>query len=129
TYHKMMRGLDGSPKMSKRNPMSYFTLGEKPEKVKLKISKAFTGGRATVKEQKRLGGVPEICPVYEICACQFVENDAAIVEAYQDCKVGKLLCGEHKAQTIEHVLNFLQNHQEKRKGFLDKATEIIESGN
>lgn len=129
TYHKMMRGLDGSPKMSKRNPMSYFTLGEKPEKVKLKISKAFTGGRATVKEQKRLGGVPEICPVYEICACQFVENDAAIVEAYQDCKVGKLLCGEHKAQTIEHVLNFLQNHQEKRKSFLGKATEIIESGN
>jgi tryptophanyl-tRNA synthetase len=125
----MMRGLDGSPKMSKRSPMSYFTLGEKPENVKMKISNAFTGGRATVEEQRRLGGVPEICPVHEICTYQFVENDAAIVKAYQDCKVGKLLCGEHKAQAMEHVINFLRNHQEKRNSFLDKATEIIESEN
>lgn len=129
TYHKMMRGLDGSPKMSKRSPMSYFTLGEKPENIKMKISNAFTGGRATVEEQRRLGGVPEICPVHEICTYQFVESDAAIVKAYQDCKVGKLLCGEHKAQAIEHVLNFLRNHQEKRNRFLDMATEIIESEN
>ena len=129
TYHKMMRGLDGSPKMSKRSPMSYFTLGEKPENVKMKISNAFTGGRATVEEQRRLGGVPEICPVHEICTYQFVENDAAIVKAYHDCKVGKLLCGEHKAQAIECVLNFLQNHQKKRKDFIDKASEIIESEN
>ncbi|HEX68923.1 MAG TPA: tryptophan--tRNA ligase, partial [Candidatus Bathyarchaeota archaeon] len=31
TYHKLIKGLDGSPKMSKRNPMSYFTLHEPPE--------------------------------------------------------------------------------------------------
>ncbi len=129
TYHKMMRGLDGSPKMSKRNPMSYFTLGEKPESIALKISSAFTGGRATVEEQRRLGGVPEVCPVHEICMYQFVEDDAAIVKAYQDCKTGKLLCGEHKAQAIECVLTFLRNHQEKRKGFLDKAAEIIDAEN
>lgn len=129
TYHKMMRGLDGSPKMSKRNPMSYFTLGEKPESVAMKISSAFTGGRATVEEQRRLGGVPEVCPVHEICMYQFVEDDAAIVEAYQDCKAGKLLCGEHKAQAIECVLTFLRNHQARRKDFLEKATEIIEAEN
>ncbi len=127
TYHKMMRGLDGSPKMSKRSPMSYFTLGEKLESIALKISSAFTGGRATVEEQRRLGGVPEVCPVHEICMYQFVEDDAAITKAYQDCKAGKLLCGEHKAQATECVLTFLRNHQKKRRSFLHKATEIIEA--
>ena len=70
-----MKGLDGSPKMSKRSPMSYFTLHEENEAIKRKISHAFTGGRDTVKEQRQLGGVPEICPIYEICLYQFVTDD------------------------------------------------------
>jgi len=126
TYHKIMKGLDGSPKMAKRNPMSYFTLHEKPESIAKKISNAFTGGRPTVEEQRKLGGVPEICPVYEICMYHFVEDDDAIVRVYHDCKSGKLLCGEHKDQTIEIVLNFVKEHQRKRRKFIDKAREILQ---
>jgi tryptophanyl-tRNA synthetase len=125
TYHKIMKGLDGSPKMAKRNPMSYFTLHEEPESIAKKISNAFTGGRPTVEEQKRLGGVPEICPVYEICLYHFVENDDDIIKVYHDCKSGKLLCGEHKDQTIETVLNFIKEHQRKRRKYIDKAREIL----
>ncbi|KPV61879.1 MAG: Tryptophan--tRNA ligase [Candidatus Bathyarchaeota archaeon BA2] len=126
TYHKIMKGLDGSPKMAKRSPMSYFTLHEKPESIAKKISYAFTGGRPTVEEQRKLGGVPEICPVYEICMYHFVEDDDDIVRVYHDCKSGKLLCGEHKAQTTEIVLNFVREHQLKRRKFIDKAREILQ---
>jgi tryptophanyl-tRNA synthetase len=125
TYHKILKGLDGSPKMSKRNPMSYFTLNESPKTIAKKISNAFTGGRATVEEQKRLGGVPEICPIYEIEMCHFVDDDDYMVKAYNDCKSGKLLCGEHKACTKAIVLKFIENHQKKRKKQLDKAREIL----
>jgi tryptophanyl-tRNA synthetase len=128
TYHKIMRGLDGSPKMSKRSPMSYFTLHEEAESIKTKISNAFTGGRTTVKEQQRLGGVPEVCPIYEICMYQFVEDDAKIVETYHECKAGNLMCGEHKARTIERVLRFVENHRKKRTACIDKAVEIVRSG-
>lgn len=125
TFHKLMRGLDGSPKMSKRQ-MNYFTLHDKPETIRERISNAFTGGRATIKEQRKLGGIPEICPIYEICLFHFVENDDEIIKAYHDCKTGKLLCGEHKIQTIDKVLKFMEEHNRKKKKFMDKAKEILQ---
>ena len=124
TYHKLMKGLDGSPKMSKRL-MNYFTLHDKPETIAERISNAFTGGRATIKEQRELGGVPEICPVYEICMFHFVEDDTGIIKVYNDCKAGKLMCGEHKKQAIDIVSKFVREHQRKKKKFLDKAREIL----
>jgi len=125
TLHKLMRGLDGSPKMSKRQ-MNYFTLHDSLETIKERISNAFTGGRATIKEQRELGGIPEICPVYEMCLFHFVEDDDDIVKIYHECKTGKLLCGEHKKQTIETVLKFVKEHRRKKKKFMDKAREVLQ---
>ena len=125
TYHKILKGLDGSSKMSKRNPMSYFTLYESPKAIGKKIMSAFTGGRATVEEQKALGGTPEICPIYEIEVCHFVEDDKEVVETYNCCKCGNLLCGEHKARTKQIVTKFVEEHQKKREKLVDKAREIL----
>jgi tryptophanyl-tRNA synthetase len=124
TYHKLMRGLDGSPKMSKRQ-MNYFTLHDNPEAIARRISDAFTGGRATVKEQSELGGVPETCPIYEMCLFHFVDDDRKIAETYHDCKTGRLLCGDHKKQTIDTVLKFLKEHARKKKRFIGKAREVL----
>ena len=126
TYHKLIKGLDGSPKMSKRNPMSYFTLHEPPEIIAKKISNAFTGGRPTVKEQRELGGIPEICSVYAINMFHFMENDEEVIKLYNDCKSGNIICGECKQRTIEIVLRFIRNLEEKRKKFIDKAREILQ---
>ena len=125
TYHKILKGLDGSSKMSKRNPSSYFTLNETSKAIGKKIICAFTGGRATVAEQKKLGGVPEICPIYEIEMCHFVKDDKEMVETYNCCKCGSLLCGEHKARTKKIVTEFVENHQRKRKKLVDTAREIL----
>ncbi len=125
TYHKLMKGLDGSPKMSKRQ-MNYFTLHDSPEIIAERISNAFTGGRATIKEQHELGGTPEICPIYEICLFHFVEDDDEIVKIYHDCKTGTLLCGEHKKQTIDRVLGFVKEHRRKKKMFTDEARKILQ---
>jgi tryptophanyl-tRNA synthetase len=119
-----MKGLDGSPKMSKRL-MNYFTLQDKPEAIRQRISNAFTGGRATVEEQRKLGGTPEICPVHDLCLFHFVEDDQEVIKMYNDCRAGKLLCGEHKARTIEKVLKYVQVHKRKKAKFIDKAKEIL----
>jgi len=126
TYHKLMKGLNGSPKMSKRDPMSYFTLHEPPEMIAKKISNAFTGGRPTVKEQRELGGTPEICSVYEINMFHFMEDDKEIIELYEDCKAGNIICGDCKKRTIEIVLNFVKEHERKRLKLMDKAKEILQ---
>jgi tryptophanyl-tRNA synthetase len=125
TYHKLMRGLDGSPKMSKRQ-MNYFTLHDKPEAIARRISDAYTGGRATIKEQRELGGIPEACPIYEMCLFHFIEDDRKIAETYHDCKTGRLLCGEHKKQAIDTVLKFVEDHARKKRNSLQRHGKCSE---
>lgn len=124
TYHKLIKGLDGSPKMSKRL-RNYFTLHDKTETITKKVSNAFTGGRNSIREQRELGGVPEICPVYEICLFHFVESDDAIRKTYDACKTGKILCGEHKEQVIDCVLKFVKEHKRRKRKLLDKAKAAV----
>jgi tryptophanyl-tRNA synthetase len=127
TYHKLIKGLGGSSKMSKRETTTtLLTLNEKTKIIANKISNAFTGGRATIAEQRKLGGIPEICPIYDICLFHFRKNDEDVAKVYNDCRSGKLLCGEHKKQTIELVLKFVREHQQKRRKLVDKAREILE---
>lgn len=106
--------------------MSYFTLQERPESIAKKISNAFTGGRPTVKEQQELGGMPEVCCIYEICVYQFMENDDDVIKLYHDCKSGKILCGECKDRAIKIILGFVKKHQQKRQKYIDKAREILQ---
>jgi tryptophanyl-tRNA synthetase len=127
TCHKLIKALDGSAKMSKRAPMSYFTLNEKPEEIAKKISNAFTGGRATAEEQHRLGANPDICPVYDLYLFYFFERDEDIIRLYNDeCRGGGILCGECKNRLINIVTSFVKKHQQNRLKCIDKAREILE---
>ena len=128
TYHKLIKALDGSPKMSKRSPMTYFTLEEKPETISRKIANSFTGGRPTAEEQRRLGANPDICPIYDLYLFHFFERDEDIAKLYgYECKGGHILCGEDKQRLTKVVLDFVKEHQRKRNPYIDKAKEILEA--
>ncbi|MBS7653721.1 MAG: tryptophan--tRNA ligase [Candidatus Bathyarchaeia archaeon] len=127
TYHKLIKALDGGYKMSKREPMSYFTLDEEPEVIAKKIFYAFTGGRPTAEEQRKLGGNPEICPIYDLYLFHFSEDDKDIVDLYNNCKCGNILCGEDKAHLTGIVTKFVREHQRKKSQYIDKAREILEA--
>ncbi len=127
TYHKLIKALDGSPKMSKRSPLSYFTLEETPEAITKKISNAFTGGRPTAEEQRRLGANPDICPIYDLYLFHFFERDEDVMNLYcVECRGGKILCGEDKQRLIKLVTDFVKEHQRRRRQSIDKAREILE---
>ena len=125
TYHKIIRALDGSPKMSKRNPTGYFTLVEKPEVIAEKISDAFTGGRPTAVEQRKLGANPDICPIYEMCLFHFFERDEDVLRLHNECRGGNILCGECKNRLIAIVKDFVKEHQRKRRRYIDVARKIL----
>jgi tryptophanyl-tRNA synthetase len=126
TYHKLIKALDGGPKMSKRNPLSYFTLEEPPEVIAKKISRAFTGGRASEKEQRKLGANPDICPIYDLYLFQFYEEDKDVIKLRnEECRGGTILCGECKTRLIRIVTEFITNHQHKRLQHLNYAKELL----
>ena len=126
TYHKLIRSLTGSGKMSKREPMGLLSLTDDPEFAERKMLLAYTGGRESTKLQRKLGGEPGKCVVYEYLMFHFLENDEELEKVYKECITGARLCGPCKAQAAEIVANYLREHQRKRVKTLPLAKEILE---
>jgi len=113
TYHKFMTGLQGG-KMSSSIPESYIALTDMPEDGAKKVMRAITGGRVTLEEQKKLGGEPDKCSVYELLLYHLVEDDNELVEVYKDCVEAREYAGI--ARNIQRSLcGIFKDHQEKRE--------------
>ncbi len=126
TYHKLLRDLTGQEKMSKRNPMGILYLNEGLKSAKLKVMNAYTGGRATAEEQRKMGGEPEKCVIFvELLSAHFLEDDKKLEELYWDCKTGRILCGECKARAWELISGWLRDHQARRSKMRDAAERLL----
>ncbi|HEV2139522.1 MAG TPA: tryptophan--tRNA ligase [Nitrososphaerales archaeon] len=124
-YHRLMLGLGGSDKMSKRSADSILTLDDTPREATQKISKAFTGGRDTVEEQRRLGARADICPVYDLYRFHFAKDDEHVERVYHECTKGIRLCGECKQEVIGLVKTFLESHNKLRDSLMGDAKELM----
>ncbi len=111
TYHKFITGLQGG-KMSSSKPESFISLLDTPDDAERKIRNALTGGRATAEEQRRLGGQPEKCVVFELYTIHLL-NDRELTEIEMECREGKLLCGRCKKFAMEKVRKVLDDLHEK----------------
>ncbi|MDF2957358.1 MAG: Tryptophanyl-tRNA synthetase [Candidatus Alkanophagales archaeon MCA70_species_1] len=123
TFHRFMRGLGGG-KMSSSKPESYIALTEPPEEAAAKVMNAKTGGRATLEEQRKLGGVPEECIVYELLMFHLIEDDRHVAEVYEECISGRRTCAACKKAAAELMLSFLKEHQERREEAKDVLKEL-----
>ncbi|MEM2281494.1 MAG: tryptophan--tRNA ligase, partial [Candidatus Bathyarchaeia archaeon] len=119
---RFLPGLGAGGKMSASEPeTSIFTI-DPPEVVKRKIWNAFTGGKPTVAEQRKMGGDPAICSVFQYFYFLFEEDDSKLDERERKCRGGEILCGECKTELAERVVKFLTEHQKRR----EKARNIID---
>ena len=122
-YCKMCPGLNGGDKMSSSDENATIYTTDTPKEVKKKVGRAFTGGKATVEEQRNEGGNPEICAVFKYNYFLFEHDDEKLNEISNKCRNGEILCGECKMCLTEKINKFLENHQQKR----EEAKEIIDS--
>jgi len=125
TFHRFMEGLQGG-KMSSSDPKSYIALSEDPKAARKKIMAAMTGGRATLEEQKKLGGVPENCAVYKFYFYHFVDDDNELKKMFNECKSGAITCGDCKKRCADMMETFLAEHQKKRAKAKEEAKELAE---
>ncbi len=123
TYHKFMTGLQGG-KMSSSIPDSIISLTEEPKKAAGKIMRAKTGGRVTLDEQKKHGGVPDECTVFELMLYHLIEDDEEVLDIKRECKNGKLMCGVCKKKAAALMEEFLTDHQKKREAARDILNEF-----
>lgn len=122
---KFFPSLAGSDKMSASKAESSIFTTDEPELAEEKIMNAFTGGRATVNEQRELGGRPEKCSIYQYYYYVFEEDDGKVAELSKRCREGEILCGECKALLAERVKAFLREHQRKREKAKDRLEEFM----
>ncbi|OGS42972.1 MAG: tryptophan--tRNA ligase [Euryarchaeota archaeon RBG_13_57_23] len=122
-HAKLMPSLSGGEKMStsSKADTTVFTTDDK-KTVKKKIGNAFTGGRVSVEEQKKLGGNPDICSVHAYNTYFFEPDDEKLAKLYSDCRAGRIMCGECKQLLFEKVWKFLEEHQRRR----EKAEDVVE---
>jgi len=123
TYHTFMPGLLGG-KMSSSVADSRFGFAEPSAAVRKKVMGALTGGRTTLEEQRRLGGEPERCTLYELNRFHMCDDDAALAELRRRCMAGEITCGACKRETADRVETFLADFRERMDEVAHRATEI-----
>jgi len=121
---RFVPGLGRGGKMSASMPETAIFTIDPPELAQKKVLSAFTGGRATVEEQKRLGANPDICSVFAYEYFLFMD-DSEIEELRFNCLSGNIMCGDCKQILAERVKKFLVEHQEKREKAKDNFEEYL----
>jgi tryptophanyl-tRNA synthetase len=116
-HAKFMSGLKTfGGKMSTSDPDSTIWTTDTPEQVKSKIMKhAFSGGRGSLEEHRKLGGNPDVDVAYQWLYYLFEPDDKKIKKIHDDYKSGKMLTSELKLYLIDKINTFLKEHQKKRE--------------
>jgi tryptophanyl-tRNA synthetase len=119
--------LAGSDKMSASKPETTIYTTDEPKVAHKKVLSAFTGGRVSIEEQKKMGGVPNICSIFQYYYYLFEEDHEKLNEREQKCVRGEIMCGECKQDLADRVVRFLEKHQEKREKAKDKVLDYVVS--
>ncbi len=128
-HARFMPGMDGL-KMSKSRPDAAIFLNDSHEAVKKKVSSAFSGGRDTLEEHRKLGGNPDVdVPLLYLSSYFLSESEAHDLRS--DYKKGKVLSGELKKMLIEKVNAFNDNFKERRGKvtFIQVTNMLLENNN
>ncbi len=123
-HSKFVPGLGISGKMSSSKPDTALFTTDSPEIIDKKILSAFTGGQATVELQRKLGGNPNVCPVFWYLR-YFFDTERESDERFLKCKIGNLLCGECKADLTNDAKPFIANFQKRREKAEDSIKEFM----
>ncbi len=124
TYHRFIPGLQGG-KMSSSIPDSTIGFFEPEASVRKKLMAAYTGGRATLAEQRTRGGEPERCPLFILTLFHMADDDAVLEEIRKRCMAGEMTCGQCKKETVERVLAYLAGFRERMDETAHMADEAL----
>lgn len=128
-HARFLPSLAGGDKMSASVEGSAIYTTDDEKTVAKKVGRAFTGGRATVEEQRRLGGNPDVCSVCNYLKFFFEEDDKKLLERLDAYRKGDILDGENKAYLTEKINAFLKEHQRKREQAKKQLDKFLYSKN
>lgn len=114
---KFFPGLRGvNSKMVASDPTAVVFMTDKPKEIATKINKyAFSGGRDTIEEHRRLGANIDV-DVSIASLNIFLEDDAKLKQLTEAYRKGELLTSEVKGELIKVLQPLIANFQKAREG-------------
>ncbi|MBS3112848.1 tryptophan--tRNA ligase [Candidatus Woesearchaeota archaeon] len=122
-HMKFMPGLTGD-KMSASKPNTAIFLNEPEKSIRIKVNKAFSGGKETVDEHRKNGGNPEI-DIPCIYLTNYFYDEKQSKKLVEDYKKGKLLSGEVKKLLADELIIMTTEFQTRIKKVTDKQLEKV----
>lgn len=129
-YSSFLPSLLGvDKKMSASDVPSTIYLSDKPEEIRSKILKfAFSGGRATLEEHRRLGGVTSVDVSFDYLR-HFLESDEELDAIREKYEKGEMLTSELKNKCISVVQDFVASYQARRREVTDEDVVLFKNAN
>lgn len=129
-HSKFLPPLTGTlGKMSSSVADTAIWLNDSPKQVRNKIMKyAFSGGRETIEEHRKLGGNPDVDVSYQWLSILFEEDDAKLKQVHDDYKSGKLLSGELKQILVDKINALLEAHRKRREHASGALKKMMREG-
>jgi tryptophanyl-tRNA synthetase len=125
-HNKLLPALTGpAGKMSASIPESSIFTSDSIGEAKKKVQNAFTGGRATVEEQRRLGANPDVCSVFAFYNFVFEPDDEHLGVVERTCRSGERLCGDCKLELWGKIETWMTKHKEARERARDRIEEFV----
>lgn len=123
-HSKFFPALQGdNTKMSSSIAESAIFLDDTAKKIKTKINKyAFSGGRDTIEEHRKLGGNCDTDISYRYLTF-FLEDDAKLEQIRKDYSTGQMLSGEIKRELIQILQPLVAEHQRRRAAVSDEVLD------
>lgn len=121
TFFPALQGAQ--TKMSASDPNSSIFLTDTAKKIKTKINKhAFSGGKDSIEEHRRLGGNCDVDVSYMYLSF-FFEDDEKLEKIKQDYTSGAMLTGELKNILIQTLQSLIAEHQARRQALTDDVVK------
>ncbi|CAH0747414.1 unnamed protein product [Bemisia tabaci] len=119
-HSSFLPALQGAmTKMSASNDLSAIYLTDTAKQIKNKVNKyAFSGGRDTIEEHRKLGGDCSVDTSYQYLKF-FLEDDEKLEQIRKDYSSGALLTGELKKILIDKLSEIVASHQERKSKLTD----------
>lgn len=123
-HAKFFPALQGSStKMSASDDTSAIFMTDTAKQIAKKINKhAFSGGKVTVEEHRRLGGNPDVDVAYQYLSF-FNHDEEYLDKLAEGYRKGEVLSGEMKKECIGVLTEFVKGFQDNRATITDEILD------
>jgi len=125
-HSKFFPALQGpKTKMSASVPMSAIFMTDTQKQVDEKVKKyAFSGGRDTIEEHRRLGGNPDVDVAYQYLSI-FLYDDDKLKHIHDEYKSGRMLTSGIKKELVDVIMPLILEHQRARAAITDDVVRAF----